>query len=395
MMKFKRILIPVLAAVTALSLSLPAYAADEKISSVKLTVELGEEPKAGEAIDDPVVTISNSVTKYTVSTDPEPEFYDTKEDDEWVRGEVPVIRLELDAADGYKFTSSTKVSVSGFHSEYKSKSVRDNGKTLRVYIKLRKVSGPLEDVEDVEWSGTSARWDKVDGANKYEVRLYRNGSTVTTITTNSVRFDFYPYMTRSGDYTFKVRAICTSDGEKSSWSDESSEYYLSSSEVYTGAPPTTNDYTDSNSTSTSGSGSSSSGGPNNNVSGGWVQDNLGWTFWQNGQALKNTWLYVDNNWFYLGNNYYMMTGWIYVDNNWFYLNPVSDGTKGAMKTGLQNINGAVYYLNPVSDGTKGAMKTGYQVINGQMYYFDTSNGVMWTNRTAPNGKWISSNGVIR
>ena len=91
----------------------------------------------------------------------------------------------------------------------------------------------------------------------------------------------------------------------------------------------------------------------------------------------------------------MLTGWIYVDNNWFYLNPISDGTKGAMKTGLQSINGAVYYLNPVSDGTKGAMKTGYQVINGQTYYFDTSNGAMWVNRTAPNGKWISSNGIIR
>ena len=391
-MKFKRILIPVLAALTALSLSVPAYAADEKISTVKLKVEIGDEPEAGDDIDDPTVTISTGSDKCEIGE--QPEYYDTN-DDEWERGEVPVIRLELDAKDGWKFTSSTKVSVSGFHSELKSKSVKDRGQTLRVYIKLRKVGGPLDDVEDVEWSGTNAKWDEVDGANKYEVKLYRNGGTVTTITTNSERFDFYPYMTKSGDYTFKVRAICTSDGEKSEWSDEADEYYISSSEVYTGAPPTTNDYTGSNSTSTSGSGSSSSGGPNNTVSGGWVQDNLGWTFWQNGQALKNTWLYVDNNWFYLGNNYYMLTGWIYVDNNWFYLNPISDGTKGAMKTGLQSINGAVYYLNPVSDGTKGAMKTGYQVINGQTYYFDTSNGAMWVNRTAPNGKWISSNGIIR
>ena len=48
MMKFKRILIPVLAALTALSLSVPAYAADEKISTVKLKVEIGDEPEAGD-----------------------------------------------------------------------------------------------------------------------------------------------------------------------------------------------------------------------------------------------------------------------------------------------------------------------------------------------------------
>lgn len=387
-LKFKRILIPVLAAVTALSLSVPAYAADQKISTVKLKVEIGEEPEAGDDVDDnPGVSISTGGDKCEIGD--APEYYDTN-DDEWERGEIPVIRLELDAKEGWKFTSSTKVSVSGFHSELKSKSVKDSGKTLRVYIKLRKVGGPLDDVEDLEWSGKTAKWDDVDGANKYEVKLYRNGSSVTTITTNSERFDFYPYMTKSGDYTFKVRAISTSDGEKSEWSDESDEYYISSSEVYKGAPPTTNDYTNSSSTS----GTSGSGPVSSAQSTGWVQDNLGWTFWQNGQALRNTWLYVDNNWFYLGDNYYMMTGWIHVDNNWFYLNPVSDGTKGAMKTGLQNINGAIYYLNPVSDGTKGAMKTGYQLINGNYYFFDTSNGTMWFNRYAPNGKWIDANGVV-
>ena len=90
----------------------------------------------------------------------------------------------------------------------------------------------------------------------------------------------------------------------------------------------------------------------------------------------------------------MMTGWIYVDNNWFYLNPVSDGTRGAMKTGWQAIDGAWYYLNPVSDGTRGARKTSYQMIDGKWYFFDTATGAMWVNRQAPNGKWIDANGVV-
>lgn len=388
-LNFKRIMIPALAIVTALSMSVPAYAADdrEKISSIKLKVDCGEEPEAGETVGDVKVTISSGDSKCHISE--EPEYYDTN-DDEWERGEVPVIRLELEAYDDYKFTSSTKVSVSGYHSDLKSKKVLNSGDGLRVDIKLRKVGGDLEEAEDLEWDGRRAEWDDVEDADKYEVKLYRNGTAVTTITTSGNSFNFYPYMTRSGDYTFKVRAISNSDGEKSEWSSESEEYYMSSADVYTGSAPTTTDYTSS--TTSSGSSPANSSASYN---AGWAQDAIGWTFWQNGQALKNTWLYVDNNWFYMGSNNYMMTGWIYVDNNWFYLNPISDGTKGAMLSGWQNINGVVYYLNPVSDGTKGALKVGYQVIDGNTYYFDTSNGSLWMNRTVPDGRWADSNGVVR
>lgn len=390
-LNFKRIMIPALAIVTALSMSVPAYAADDrkKISSIKLKVDCGEEPEAGETVGDVKVTISSGDSTCEISE--EPEYYDTN-DDEWERGEVPVIRLELTVKDNdkYKFTSSTKVSVSGYHSDLKSKKVLDSGDSLRVDIKLRKVGGDLEEAEDLEWDGRRAEWDDVEDADKYEVKLYRNGTAVTTITTSSNSFNFYPYMTRSGDYTFKVRAISNSDGEKSEWSSESEEYYMSSADVYTGSAPTTTDYTSS--TTSSGSSPANSSASYN---AGWAQDATGWTFWQNGQALKNTWLYVDNNWFYMGSNNYMMTGWIYVDNNWFYLNPISDGTKGAMLSGWQNINGVVYYLNPVSDGTKGALKVGYQVIDGNTYYFDTSNGSLWMNRTVPDGRWADSNGVVR
>ena len=62
---------------------------------------------------------------------------------------------------------------------------------------------------------------------------------------------------------------------------------------------------------------------------------------------------------------------------------------------MVDINGVVYYLNPVSDGTKGALKVGYQVIDGNTYYFDTSNGSLWMNRTVPAGRWADSNGVVR
>ena len=121
-------------------------------------------------------------------------------------------------------------------------------------MKQRKVSGELEVPDELEWDGRNATWETIDDADKYEVKLYRNGSSVTTVTTSNERYNFYPYMTKAGDYSFKVRAISNSDGEKSEWSDESDDYYMNSSNVYTGTPPA--------------SGSGSSGTPS--IIGGWV-----------------------------------------------------------------------------------------------------------------------------
>ena len=385
----KHVIIPMLAAVTAFSLCLTAYAADDrkKIERVKLTVDCGSEPEAGEDVGSVQVTVSSSSAVYQVDT---AEYYNTR-DDEWERGEVPVIRVELsvkdDEKDAYRFSSTSKsnFTISGYHSQFKAAKVLDSGDGLRVDIKLRAVGGDLDTTDDLYWSGRTAKWEEVEDADKYEVKLYRNGSSVTTVTSTNEQYYFYPYMTKAGDYTFKIRAISNSDGEKSEWSDESDEYYLSSGDVYTGAAPTTD-----------GTGSTDgTGGPSNLSGSGWAQDQTGWVYnHDNGTRAQNSWIYVDNNWFYMGSSTYMMTGWIYVDNNWFYLNPISDGTKGAMLSGWQTIDGVRYYLNPVSDGTKGARKTSYQMVDGNWYFFDLTTGAMWANRAVPNGKWADANGVI-
>lgn len=91
----------------------------------------------------------------------------------------------------------------------------------------------------------------------------------------------------------------------------------------------------------------------------------------------------------------MKTGWLYVDNNWFYLNPVSDGTRGAMKTDWVYVNNNWYYLNPVSDGTRGAMKIGYQLVNGSWYYLDQNTGALWMSRYVPDGRYADASGGLR
>lgn len=382
--------------------SLPVLGAEsrEKIQDVRLTVVCEEKPEAGKTVGTVKVTLSDERLKVT-----EEARYVDPEDDVWIRGEIPVIRLEIGVKEEekYRFTSSTKVRASGARSEVKSKRILDGGDGLRVELRLPKVSGDLEEVDEFYWDGRRGRWSEVEGADKYEARLYRSSTLVTTVTTENTSFYFYPYMNRSGEYTFRVRGICSSDGEKGKWTDKSEEFYLSSEDVYTGAVP---------------GGENSGNGPQADA--GWIQDQSGWAYrMSDGSMAWNTWVYVDNAWYYMGNDRYMRTGWIFVDNGWYYLDPVTGGPKGSMKTGWTiadgrwyyldpapggpqgsmktgwvQVNGFWYYLDPVSGGPRGAMKTGYQTIGGKRYYLDPGSGALWTGRYVPNGKWADENGAI-
>ena len=339
-----------LAIMAALAMSIPAYAADKKISEVKFRVN--SKPEAGDSIGDPDVKVTKGNVVIT-----EQEF--DNDDSEWERGDKPVIYLTIEAKDGYQL-SGTKLSAT--KSAYKVTKRSGDKSEWKVKITMSAVDGDLDTVEDLSWSNRTATWDSVSDASKYEVKLYRNSSTVTTVTTTGTSYNFYPYMTKTGDYTFKVRAVDGSD--KGEWSDESDEYYMNSSDVYTGTPPTDN---------------SSGGSTPANANGQWVNSIYGWSYYINGV---------------LNANGFMDTDWIYTDNNWFYLNPVSDGTRGKMLTGWQQIGPYKYYLNPVSDGTRGARKTGYQFIDGAWYLFDLNSGALWTNMVAPNGMIADANGVL-
>lgn len=353
------------AIMAVLAMSIPAYAADKKISEVKFRVN--SKVEAGDSIGSPDVEI----TKGNASIS-EQEF--DNDGDEWSRGDKPVIYLTIEADDGYYF-SGTKLSTT--KTAYKATKRSGDKSEWKVKITMSSVDGDLDTIDDLYWNNRTAKWDEVTDAKKYEVKLYRNSSSVTTVTTTSSSYNFYPYMTKSGDYTFRVRAIDGSD--KGEWSDESDAYYMSSSEVYTGTPPTD---------------SSSSGSSPANASGQWMESVYGWSYYQNGVPVKANWVYTDDNWFHLNENGFMDTGWIFTDNNWFYLNPISDGTKGRMMTGWQQIGAYKYYLNPVSDGTKGARKTGFQQIDGAWYLLDPNSGALWTNAVVPNGMVADANGVL-
>lgn len=121
--------------------------------------------------------------------------------------------------------------------------------------------------------------------------------------------------------------------------------------------------------SSSGSSSSSSSGS----TGQWKMDAKGWWYrYDNGTWPANRWVYLYYNgiyaWYHFDAEGYIQTGWFTdTDGNRYYLNPLTDGTQGAMKTGWVSIDGSWYYFNDSTDGPKGALFTstttpdGYQV----------------------------------
>lgn len=93
----------------------------------------------------------------------------------------------------------------------------------------------------------------------------------------------------------------------------------------------------------------------------WKQDSIGWWYqYTNGSYPVNEWKMLMYGkitaWYHFNEKGYMDTGWFTdKDGRIYYLNPVSNGTQGAMMTGWQTIDGFQYYFNPVSDGTQGAL----------------------------------------
>ena len=83
-----------------------------------------------------------------------------------------------------------------------------------------------------KWKGKDNLEAPDDKTGYYDVILYKGSTVMKKLEDyNGTSYNFYPYMTKEGDYTFKVRAVDGSD--KGEWSDESDEYYMNSSDVYT------------------------------------------------------------------------------------------------------------------------------------------------------------------
>ena len=309
------------------------YAAEdrEQITEIPLTFEYSFE--TGSSSGDVYV----STGSYQFSVD---DVEITNEDDDWRSGDRPRIKVYLSAHNNYYFstTKESSFTFSGDDADFVSASVKESKSVMIVTVKLDELESGDLTVTDLEWDGDSGTgtWEEHKDAKYYQVRLYRNGSSVTSAhTTYDTSYDFSNSISKSGDYTFRVRAV-DYNSDRGSW-EESDDWYVSGSMA--------RDFDDNSSPSSNSggpgtsSGSTSSGGPGTSIpnrnSSYWCLDHVGWWYQNsNGTYPVNEWMFINQKWYFFDHTGYMKTGWILWKNLWYYCD-----SSGAMLTNATTPDG--------------------------------------------------------
>ncbi len=299
--------------------------------------------------------------------------------DEVTLGGSYTIKIQLETLNDYRFNSSyssSKVHVSGGTFVSAQRSSRDR---LVVTVKTKPAKGTFEEPDDAYWETTRqsssrlgiAKWSRVSGA-AYDVYLYRGSKQVHRVNDHKgTSYNFYPYMTTKGDYTFRVRAVAGDD--------ETSKYASSSEWTYSDEVYVDEDHVSDGSGKEYAGNTSHAQIPETNQVG-WVQNGGRWFYrYPDGTFLTDSWASIGGIWYLFDGVGAMQTGWQMRNGTWYYM----DGS-GAMKTGWQLVNGAWYYMfdsGAMATGwlrlgdkhyylsSSGAMVSGWQSIDNQMYYF--------------------------
>lgn len=297
--------------------------------------------------------------------------------------------------------SSSNVTVKG--GTFVSARIRESGDALEVTVKLKGIGGDFPVPTLTDWTGSgfgNARWgyydedDRKASSGYYDVSLYRGSGLVKKLEAyQGTSYNFYPYMTKEGSYSFKVRAVPGTEaqkkyGSKSDWV-QSDEVYVDKEHV------------------SDGTGQSDVNG-NSGGQVGWIQNGDTWFYrYPDGSYQKNSWAKINDKWYLFDNDGRMLTGWqlknnryYYMDNSgammvgwiksgdkWYYLNSNPGDLEGSMCVGWIQVNGLIYYMN-----SSGAMVEGWQEVDGNWYYFYPGSGNKAVNTTI-SGFYVDGNGI--
>lgn len=385
-----------------------ALAAEHVISGVTIRVSSKLEPgtslpdigvESGTAQEGDV-TVSCSTDRYTIDRA------------EWVTstsrtmevGDRPEMKVWLKAGSDYYFKGSYRSSNVTVRSGDFVSAKREDEDTLVVRLKVLAIEGNFGVPQEAYWKNNAkgtAQWKKPDdgGTGKYEVVLRKGSTKVHTVETTSTSYNFYPYMTVEGTYTFRVRSIAKTSkdedyGKKSEWL-ESDEIYIAKEDVSDGA----------------GRADAANVQPTGNTRVGWQYLNDYWYYYYpDGTYQKDSWLKVRDKWYLFqnegkmlkgwqkkGNHTYLLSedgdmqvGWIQRAGRWYYMNPTPDAYEGAMfQNQWANVNGKDYYFNG-----EGIMVEGWNQVEGNWYYFYPGEGHKAVN-TWIDTFYVDENGVWR
>ena len=405
--------------VMTIAASITSLAATKTISSV--TIRVGTDVEAGDTLDDSIDVYTNTLdVKTGTYASTNSERYSIR-DAEWVTsttkyltvGDEPKMRVYIYIDDDdYAFRgtySSSNVKIKGGTFV----SAKRSSNELEVVVKVSGIKGAYPAPSDAGWKNSplgTAIWSKNTDSDRdaygesitsgyYDVYLYRNGKSVKRLeAVKGNTYNLYPYMTKAGTYSYKVRTVpYTTEqkkyGEKSDWT-ESDELYIDTKHVSDGTGQMDN---------------SNTVGSNTQV--GWVQVGDTWYYkYPDGSLQKDSWLKINNIWYLFdkegkmltgwqvknGRTYYlqssgaMYTGWIKSGDLWYFLNRPQDGdVEGAMRTGWLNYNGKVYYLL-----SSGAMAEGWTQVDNNWYYFYPGYGYEAVNTTIDTF-YVDANGIWR
>lgn len=264
----------------------------------------------------------------------------------------------------YRFLSSYNSSNCAISNATFVSATRISNDSLKVIFKIKPIKGTYNAPTSAYWldNAGNAIWepDNILNSGYFEVSLYRNSNLVHRLEKyNGTKFNFWQYMTKEGEYMFKVRTVPGTDKQmvsgKPSEYQESNSILLQEGEINKNAQAGTNTTTGT-------------------TTAGWLLQNGKWYFYQpNGTMLKSSWTFYNNKWYYLDQNGEMLTGLQTINGNEYYFQSNGDMFVGWLK------NGAYYsYYDTTKGSHEGAKcKNAWILFQGKYFYFDNQ-GVMAT-----------------
>lgn len=369
--------------VLAASATKPINSVSIKISSkLEAGMSLPEIEIGSGTPSDGEVYVSSSGSTYSVSA----AEWTNKTNTALKSADAPKMKITLtptDVSEAYFLASYKKSSIKITGGSFIS--ARRSGDDLVVTLSLSGIKGVYDPPADAYWNEDKlgqAQWEKPDNTSGYyEVQLYRDGKSVYKVDqVSAIQYNFYPYMTQAGIYTFKVRTIPVSDeqkkyGTKSDWV-ESGDLQITDRYVSDGKGQQTKS-------------STAKKGTTDVV--GWFQEGKTYFYrFPDNSLARGGWYEIDGQWYYFDVEGKMLTGWQQVSGDWYYLYP-----SGQMAVGWAQISGKWYFFSNGQESKEplGSMcSSGWQVI-GPYYYYFNDDGSMYTGWLLKDGSWYYLNTV--